>query len=267
MTQRGNTAFPERFWWGAATSAYQIEGAPDADGKGESIWDRFTHLPDTIEDGTNGDVACDHYHRWADDVDLIAALGLRAYRFSIAWPRVIPTGRGRVNTAGLDFYDRLVDGLLARGVEPFVTLYHWDAPTALEESGWLARARHRRCVRRLHRCGHGSSRRPGEALGHDQRALGFVVHGLCPGPDGPRRGPLCPRPGSRASPAPRARTGRRGDSGQRPRGEGGVGAEPGAGLSGLGQRGGQCRSPTFRRLPQPLVPRAALPRRLSRRPR
>jgi beta-glucosidase len=140
MTERAEGAFPDHFWWGAATSAYQIEGAPDADGKGESIWDRFTHLPGKIEDGTNGDVACDHYRLWADDLDVIASIGLRAYRFSIAWPRVIPTGRGRVNAAGLDFYDRLVDGLLARGVEPFVTLYHWDAPAALEDAGgWPAR--------------------------------------------------------------------------------------------------------------------------------
>jgi beta-glucosidase len=140
MAPRTDTPFPDHFWWGAATSSYQIEGAPDANGKSESIWDRFTHLPGKIEDGTNGDVACDHYHRSADDLDLLASLGLRAYRFSIAWPRVVPAGRGQVNTAGLDFYDRLVDGLLARDVEPFVTLYHWDAPAALEDAGgWPAR--------------------------------------------------------------------------------------------------------------------------------
>lgn len=134
-------AFPQSFLWGSATSAYQIEGAWDEDGRGESIWDRFAHTPGKIVDGSSGDVACDHYHRWEEDLDLMQALGLRAYRFSIAWPRVLPDGRGRVNQAGLDFYDRLVDGLLARDITPFITLYHWDLPQALEDQGgWPSRA-------------------------------------------------------------------------------------------------------------------------------
>ena len=128
------------FLWGTATAAYQIEGAYNEDGKGPSIWDTFAHTPGKIERGETGDVACDHYHRWANDVDLMAQLGMRAYRFSIAWARILPQGRGAVNAAGLAFYDRLVDGLLARGITPFITLYHWDLPQALQErGGWQNR--------------------------------------------------------------------------------------------------------------------------------
>jgi beta-glucosidase len=133
-------AFPPGFAWGAATAAYQTEGAATEDGRGESIWDRFTTLPGRVVNGDTGRVACDSYHRYREDVGLMRELGLDAYRFSIAWPRVLPEGRGRVNEAGLDFYDRLVDELLAQGIEPYATLYHWDLPQALEErGGWPAR--------------------------------------------------------------------------------------------------------------------------------
>lgn len=132
--------FPEGFLWGAATASYQIEGAWDEDGKGESIWDRFSHTPGKVQDGDTGDVACDHYHRWREDVTLIKSMGLNAYRFSVAWPRIFPAGRGEVNQAGIDFYSRLVDALLEAEIEPWVTLYHWDLPQALqEEGGWAAR--------------------------------------------------------------------------------------------------------------------------------
>jgi beta-glucosidase len=133
--------FPADFTWGAATSAFQVEGATHADGRGESIWDRFCRVPGKVLNGDTGDVACDSYHRFQEDVDLVADLGLGAYRFSIAWPRILPAGRGQVNAAGLDYYDRLVDALLARGVQPFPTLYHWDLPQVLEdEGGWTNRA-------------------------------------------------------------------------------------------------------------------------------
>src|SRR5215472_1629307 len=127
------SGFPDDFAWGTATAAYQIEGAASEDGKGPSIWDVFAHAPGTIVEGATGDVACDHYHRWREDLDLMVRLSHNAYRFSIAWPRVLPEGRGQLNSAGIDFYDQLVDGLIERGIAPFVTLYHWDLPQALQE--------------------------------------------------------------------------------------------------------------------------------------
>jgi beta-glucosidase len=134
-------SFPKDFVWGVATSAQQIEGGAREGGRGESIWDRFAATPGRIEDGSDPSVACDHYHLWRDDVARLRWLGVGAYRFSIAWPRVLPAGRGAVNAAGLDFYDSLVDGLLEAGIRPFVTLYHWDLPQALQdEGGWGTRA-------------------------------------------------------------------------------------------------------------------------------
>jgi beta-glucosidase len=132
--------FPDGFLWGAATSSYQIEGGGHEDGRGESIWDRFAARAGAIADGSDGSVACDHYHRWPEDIALMKALGLDAYRFSIAWPRIFPTGRWQYNPAGLAFYDRLVDGILEAGIAPFVTLYHWDLPQPLEDAGgWAVR--------------------------------------------------------------------------------------------------------------------------------
>ncbi|MFJ4715890.1 GH1 family beta-glucosidase [Streptomyces sp. NPDC088785] len=133
-------AFPNDFLWGTATAAYQIEGAVAEDGRAPSIWDTFSHTPGKVDNGDTGDVACDHYHRWREDFDLLKQLGTNAYRFSVAWPRIMPGGDGPVNAKGLDFYDRLTDALLADGISPMVTLYHWDLPQALQDrGGWPAR--------------------------------------------------------------------------------------------------------------------------------
>ncbi|AIF46201.1 GH1 family beta-glucosidase [Dyella japonica] len=138
MTQ--SYVFPPDFHWGAATSAYQIEGSPLADGAGPSIWERFAHTPGMMANDDNGDIACDHYRRYKGDVQLMRALGLQGYRFSIAWARVLPEGTGRINQKGLDFYSRLVDELLENGIEPNATLFHWDLPAALDDrGGWLNR--------------------------------------------------------------------------------------------------------------------------------
>jgi beta-glucosidase len=140
VTARAET-FPPSFLWGAAASSYQIEGATAEDGRGESIWDRFCATPGKVRNGDTGAVACDFYHRYRDDIGLMRELGIDTFRFSIAWPRILPDGRGRVNAAGLDFYDRLVDSLLEAGIRPFPTLYHWDLPQVLEDAGgWPARA-------------------------------------------------------------------------------------------------------------------------------
>ena len=133
-------SFPPGFVWGVATSAFQIEGAAIEDGKGPSIWDHFCQVPGAIADGSDGDIACDHYHRWSDDLDLVASLGVNAYRFSVSWPRVRPDGDGAWNEKGLDFYERMVDGLLARGIQPYLTLNHWDLPAELQaKGGWANR--------------------------------------------------------------------------------------------------------------------------------
>ncbi|HZR41002.1 MAG TPA: family 1 glycosylhydrolase, partial [Ktedonobacteraceae bacterium] len=133
-------SFPADFLWGAATASYQIEGAVHEDGRGMSIWDEFATMPGKTYRGQSGEIAADHYHRMDQDVELMANLGLGAYRFSLAWPRILPEGRGSVDAKGLDFYDRLVDALLAKGISPFATLYHWDLPSTLQkEGGWPER--------------------------------------------------------------------------------------------------------------------------------
>ncbi len=132
--------FPDGFLWGSATSSYQIEGAWKEDGKGESIWDVFSHTPGRVANGDTGDIAIDHYHRYKEDVALMAELGLQAYRFSFSWPRIMPSGTGTVEKRGLDFYDRLIDELLEKNISPMATLYHWDLPAALQEKGgWVNR--------------------------------------------------------------------------------------------------------------------------------
>jgi beta-glucosidase len=133
--------FPSDFVWGTATAAYQIEGAWNEDGKGENIWDRFSHTPNKIDNGDTGDVACNHYHRWREDIGLMKEIGLRAYRFSLSWSRVLPDGRGQINRPGVDFYSHLVDELLENGIEPYITLYHWDLPQSLQDQGgWPVRS-------------------------------------------------------------------------------------------------------------------------------
>jgi len=133
--------FPGDFTFGVATAAYQIEGSTKADGRKPSIWDAFSNMPGRVHNRDNGDIACDHYNRWEADLDLIAEMGVSAYRFSLAWPRIIPEGTGRINEQGLDFYDKLIDGLKARGIKAFATLYHWDLPLALMgDGGWAARS-------------------------------------------------------------------------------------------------------------------------------
>ena len=127
--------FKRGFYWGAATAAYQIEGAKAEDGKSESIWDVFTQKENAIARGETGDRACDHYHRYEEDVQLMKELGLNAYRFSLAWPRILPEGKGKINEKGAAFYDRLIDSLLEKGITPFVTLYHWDLPQTLQSWG------------------------------------------------------------------------------------------------------------------------------------
>src|SRR5215813_7978110 len=133
--------FPDGFYWGTATASYQIEGAWNEDGKGPSIWDTYAHTPDKIKNGDTGDVAVDHYHRYKEDVRLMKEIGAKAYRFSISWPRIFPEGVGTPNPNGLDFYNRLVDELIANGIAPYATLYHWDLPQALQDrwGGWESR--------------------------------------------------------------------------------------------------------------------------------
>src|SRR5215510_223449 len=133
--------FPQGFLWGSATASYQVEGAVNEDGRGASIWDTFSHTPGKVIENATGDVADDHYHRYKEDVQLMKALGVKSYRFSIAWPRVFPNGDGAPNPKGLDFYNRLVDELIANGIQPFATLYHWDLPQALQDrvGGWESR--------------------------------------------------------------------------------------------------------------------------------
>src|SRR5262245_48322308 len=132
---REESAFPREFVWGAATASYQVEGAAGEDGRGASVWDAFCRRPGAVFEGHSGDVACDHYHRYDEDVGLMRGLGLQAYRFSVSWSRVLPDGVGAVNARGLAFYDRLTDALLEAGVQPFCTLFHWDLPQALQRRG------------------------------------------------------------------------------------------------------------------------------------
>src|SRR5215469_13504134 len=173
--------FPEGFLWGAATAAYQVEGAWNEDGKGESIWDKFTHTVGKVKGGTTGDVACSEYHLYPQDMALAKRLNLKSYRFSISWPRIQPTGTGAPNMKGIDYYSRLVDTMLANGMRPFCTIYHWDLPQELEERGGLAEPRPGKLLRgvRGHSC---------EALGRPDYGVGSVQHAVVVHVYGLRRG-------------------------------------------------------------------------------
>ena len=172
MTNVTKLGFPAGFTWGAATAAYQIEGAIDVDGRGPSVWDTFSHTPGKVRGGDTGDIACDSYHRYPQDADLLRSLGLLDYRFSISWPRVVPDGAGPVNQAGLDYYKRLLDALGERGITPAATLFHWDTPQALQDRGRLGVAGHRAAAGRLRRGRRRGAWRPGQALDHAERAAG-----------------------------------------------------------------------------------------------
>ena len=192
-------AFPAGFTWGAATAAYQIEGATDADGRGPSVWDTFSRTPGKVRGGDTGDIACDSYRRYPEDADLLRSLGLSSYRFSISWPRIFPTGAGRLNQAGLDHYKALLDALAERGISGAATLFHWDLPQALQDQGGWAVAGHRAALRGVRRRRRRGARRPGRALDHGERAARRHPPRL------PRRRPR-PRAGGRRPPPPRPRT-------------------------------------------------------------
>ena len=145
------TRFPTDFLWGSATASYQVEGAVKEGGRGQSIWDTFSHTPGKIHNGDTGDVADDYYHRYPQDIQLMRNIGLKTCRFSVAWTRIFPNGKGTPNQTGLDFYRRMVDALLEAGIEPYCTLYHWDLPQPLQDRGWMGEPRHSQPLRRIRR--------------------------------------------------------------------------------------------------------------------
>ncbi len=253
-------SFPADFVWGAATASYQIEGAANEDGRGESVWDRFCATPGKVRNGDNGAIACDFYHRYRDDIALMRELGLDAFRFSIAWPRVLPDGRGRVNEKGLDFYDRLVDELLGNGIAPFVTLFHWDTPQAIEDAGgWPVRDTVDAFCEYVEAVA-GTARRPRRPLDHAQRAVGRRV-------GRPRLGPPRARARRRMPTRSRlrttccSRTAARSRSCARdsPASQVGITLNLDTPYAASDSRRGRRRGTLGRRSPQPLVPRPDLP--------
>jgi hypothetical protein len=208
MSTDGQLRFPDGFLWGAATAAYQIEGAPDADGKGPSIWDTFSHTPGKTYHGDTGDVACDSYHRYPEDIEMLKRLGAGAYRFSLSWPRIQADRARRRQRKGLDYYNRVIDALLEAGVEPAVTLYHWDLPQALQDEGGWANRDIADCVRGVRRDRGRGVRRPGAPVDHAERAVGRRARRL-PGRPARARHPRR-RPGGRGQPPPAARARPRG---------------------------------------------------------
>ena len=258
-----NGSFPSTFRWGVATAAYQIEGAVNEDGRGASIWDRFCAVKGNVRNGETGEVACDFYHRYPEDVALLRELGACAFRFSVAWPRVLPEGRGKVNEAGLDFYDRLVDELLANEIAPVVTLYHWDLPAALEDAGgWPERA----TAEAFCEFAEATAGRLGDRVSlwitHNEpwvaAWLGYGLGEHAPGPG------VASRRTRRRAPSPAlARARRRRDQARGPRRPGRHHPRPHPGLPGLivgSRRRGGARG---RRGEEPVVPRPGLQRLLS----
>ncbi len=250
------SVFPQGFVWGVSTASYQIEGAVDTDGRGTSIWDTFSHTPGRVHNGDTGDVACDHYHRLDEDLDLVAALGAATYRFSIAWPRIQPDGRGPVHQAGLDFYRRLVDGLRARGVTATATLYHWDLPQALEDAGGWTAATPPSASPNTRRSS------PRRSVTASSAGSPSTSRGARPGTD---TATACTRPGGRTrrrrgrqpSPAARPRARRRGAAergGDRRRHH----AQPDAGARRQRGPAGRRGRAAARRIRQPPVPRPDL---------
>ncbi len=256
--------FPDGFLWGASTAAYQIEGAVREDGRGPSIWDVFTHLPGTIEGGDTGDIACDHYHRWPEDVALMRELGLGAYRLSTAWPRILPEGGGAPNHKGLEFYDRLVDAVMAAGIEPWVCLYHWDLPQALEyRGGWQSRD----TASRFADYAQLTTRRLGDRVKHwatFNEPNAACLKGYGEGEHAPGRARPAERARRHPCDEPGARARDHGDAGRarRPLARRHLQLPPAR--AGERARGGRDRRPNAGRAVEPLVSRPADPRALPR---
>ncbi len=230
--------FPENFSWGTATASYQVEGAWQEDGKGESIWDRYSHTEGKIINGDTGDVACDQYHRYREDVALMKELGMRGYRFSIAWPRVIPDGKGAINQKGLDYYSRLVDELLANDITPFPTLYHWDLPQALQDDGgWTNREIVGHFARYAETCVNVLGDRVKNWMVFNEpwcfTFLGYLFGSHAPGIRDSADGDALD-----ARHKPRARGRDQGDAGDRQAGADRHGVQHGREVPGIGQRGG-----------------------------
>ncbi len=245
-----------------ATAAYQIEGAWDEDGRGESIWDRFCRTPGAVAGGDTGDVACDHYHRWRDDLDLLAAMRIESYRFSIAWPRVQPDGRGALNRKGVRFYRRLVEGLLERGIEPVATLYHWDLPQALQDAGgWAARDTAERFAEYARAMAAELGDVVAQWITHNEPwVVAFLGHAEGRKAPGLRDWPTALR--VVAPPARLARAGRAGAAGRHARRHARRDhAQPAPAAARERHRGGPGGRADRRRLRQPLVPRPGAPRR------
>ncbi len=264
-SETGGASFPDGFLWGIATAAFQVEGAWNEDGKGESIWDRWTHTPGKVKGAATADVACDEYHRYREDIGIMKRMNLKSYRFSISWPRIQPTGTGAPNMKGLDHYSRLADALLEAGIRPFCTLYHWDLPQGLEDrGGWPNRDL---AGYFAEYCGHF-----GEASGRPDHGVGSVQHAVVVHVDGLRRGrlsagarQLCGFSEGRAYGEPRAGRGISRHQGRVGESNGGQRVWDGARLSKDRQRGGPSGGGALPRHEQCVFPGDSDARAVSQR--